>query len=407
MEQRNQRNTKRRLNSLILLVAFTAIMLIVSTYAWFSINKEVSITNLEGEVKVVPGLEISLDAKNWSQSLDLSKLDITSTTDAYSTNTNFKPSELLPVSTTGSIKVADAKTELPMYRGENTGVGLANITEIGLTSENKSANPTTETGRKTYPGYFAFDVFLKNSSEATDDEVLQLNSNSSLALKESGKETSGLQNTVRVGLAKFEKTVDVKAEQKAIIDTTTATTSYISDVAIWEPNTNAHIQNVVNNYGTIRLDSTEADKWTTLTEKDKTNLLYGFGITSPLPTFALTSKAAESGKNSIADIYDWAATTKDGNDSGKLAKQFTLQTATSDDNTTKTVNNLISANSTNTATTNFKIGANVITRVRVYVWLEGQDIDCINYASHGGGIAINLGLVKGSEIGSHEPGLAE
>lgn len=47
-----QKNSKRRLNSLILLVAFTAIMLIVSTYAWFSTQKTVSISNLTGTVKV-------------------------------------------------------------------------------------------------------------------------------------------------------------------------------------------------------------------------------------------------------------------------------------------------------------------------------------------------------------------
>ena len=39
--------------------------------------------------------------------------------------------------------------------------------------------------------------------------------------------------------------------------------------------------------------------------------------------------------------------------------------------------------------------------MRIYVWLEGQDVDCINYASHGGGITLNLGLVKGSDVDSH------
>ena len=33
----------------------------------------------------------------------------------------------------------------------------------------------------------------------------------------------------------------------------------------------------------------------------------------------------------------------------------------------------------------------------MYVWLEGQDVDCINYASHGGGIEIDVGLIKEME----------
>ena len=30
----------------------------------------------------------------------------------------------------------------------------------------------------------------------------------------------------------------------------------------------------------------------------------------------------------------------------------------------------------------------------MYVWLEGQDVDCINYASLGGSMTINVGLSK-------------
>ena len=38
----------------------------------------------------------------------------------------------------------------------------------------------------------------------------------------------------------------------------------------------------------------------------------------------------------------------------------------------------------------------------MYVWLEGQDVDCTNYASHGGGILVNVGLTKGEDEGSGE-----
>ena len=48
------------------------------------------------------------------------------------------------------------------------------------------------------------------------------------------------------------------------------------------------------------------------------------------------------------------------------------------------------------------LAPNSITKVRVYIWLEGQDVDCINYASHGGGVTVNIGLVKGSGIGTNE-----
>ena len=44
---------------------------------------------------------------------------------------------------------------------------------------------------------------------------------------------------------------------------------------------------------------------------------------------------------------------------------------------------------------------NSIVRLRMYVWLEGQDPDCVNYASHGAGIHLDVGLVKGAAIGGN------
>ena len=50
MEQDKRRI--KELRRLIFLVGFTAIMLIMATYAWFSAQKNVSINNLEGIVNV-------------------------------------------------------------------------------------------------------------------------------------------------------------------------------------------------------------------------------------------------------------------------------------------------------------------------------------------------------------------
>ena len=70
--ENNQRNSRKRLNSLILLVAFTAVMLIVSTYAWFSTQKNVTLSGIYGKVNVAEGLQISLDAKTWKNEIDFS-----------------------------------------------------------------------------------------------------------------------------------------------------------------------------------------------------------------------------------------------------------------------------------------------------------------------------------------------
>ena len=159
MEENKQKNSRRRLNSLILLVAFTAIMLIVSTYAWFSTQKSVTISNLEGTVKVAEGLEISLDADKWSQEVDFSQYsDQTTLKKLYgSAEHNIIPTELLPVSSNGTEGIE--KAEIPFYRGVNENTKELNsiVAVDGLNSSATATDPK-------YPGYYAIDLFLRNSS---------------------------------------------------------------------------------------------------------------------------------------------------------------------------------------------------------------------------------------------------
>ena len=65
------KESRKRISSLILLTAFTAVMLIVSTYAWFTSQKDITLSNLRGTVEVAENMEISLDAATWYQKIDL------------------------------------------------------------------------------------------------------------------------------------------------------------------------------------------------------------------------------------------------------------------------------------------------------------------------------------------------
>ena len=131
-----------------------------------------------------------------------------------------------------------------------------------------------------------------------------------------------------------------------------------------------------------------------------------------MPTYALSDNAI--GKT-MKDLYWWNVDTTytvEGDatkysNSGLLEKQMTLQTTKTSDTDYRIkegVQNLFSTSSTADNKIPFTIAPNSIVRLRVYVWLEGQDIDCINYASHGGGVTLNLGLVKGSKEGTHLEG---
>lgn len=392
MKGKSQRNKRKsEMNAMFFIILLAAVMFIISTYAWFSTQKNVSITNLQGTVEVAEGLEISLDAENWSNGIVLGTEEgqLSIIDNAYVGHHNISPTEMLPVSTLGL--VSGNMTDLKMLRGKIT--NSKELSEIAVMNETQ-----TDSAKVDYPGYFAFDVFLKNDSKDTSkDDVLQLNYDSSLEVLEADKSVTGLQNTVRVAFAKYEGTSETTVDAATILKETAgigvgAPTAYISDVAIWEPNSNAHVDYIVKNNNKITWSSADASAYATKTLDDGRK---GFDLATQMPTYALKESAVGS---TIADIYKW-----DGSES-KLQKQNVLQTKSTAKSSTDVdyaiedgVQNLVS---TSDGTTTFGIAPSKVSRIRIYVWLEGQDVDCINYASHGGGVKVNIGLVKGSAIGS-------
>ena len=210
--ENNQRNSRKRLNSLILLVAFTAVMLIVSTYAWFSTQKNVTLSGLKGTVNVAEGLQISLDAEHWVNTINFDDFNQTTpgawTVEATATSTylnsgetfqsprgasggitNVTPTELLPVSTTGYDTTSDGigETAVKFYEGTNQ-------------ETIKLMDDTHQVTEDATGGFFAFDLFIMNTSAGSSDDVLQLDPNSDVR---GDNEATGVQNTARVGFALY------------------------------------------------------------------------------------------------------------------------------------------------------------------------------------------------------------
>lgn len=411
---------KKRLNALILLVAFTAILLIVSTYAWFSTQKNVTLSGLHGKVNVAEGLQISLDALNWANEIDLSnnaeayfaatnenlgytteedKLSLITPWKAneagdnqYEGRTNLIPDELLPVSTTGDNNEGINLSDLNMYRGENTnGIKLTDIKKVA--SEAAS-------------GYYAIDFFLQNSSSeqaitTNTKDLLRLETNSDIVLDASSKESTGLQNTLRVAFAIYDEDtalgentlVSNTPSQGEILQATTGSARKITDVAIWEPNAKgeqegtspaittyaAHVDYIVQNNNKVTFSGTDRNEWSI----PSTNR---FTAGMAIPTYALTTNSVAK---TISDIYNWDTTAS----TNGLVKQKTVQTGN-----TGVGDAPVQLKSVTNGTTDFAIAPGKYVHMRMYVWLEGQDVDCTNYASLGGGITIEVGLSKpGSE----------
>ena len=411
--KRTKRKSELKIIFFIILVA--AALFIVSTYAWFSTQRNVSITNLSGTVEVAEGLEISLDAKRWFNEIVLGdgEDEMSIIDDAYEGHNNIIPSEMMPVSTLGKMETA-TMTDLQFLRGK-----LSNTKELSGVKAVVSDQSVTDSEDITFGGYIAFDLFLKNSSNMnkTYDE-LQLNYDSQVKIMESSekddngqavdKSYTGLQNTVRVGFARYgagaldaqggtasgtadvtEQVVDNILNYTGAKAKTGGNKVYLTDAAIWEPNSNSHVDMIVSSNNYITWSDSMAKKIFGAAGTAKTQ----FTNDTQMPTFALSKASIDK---EIDDIYIW-----DGSETA-LVEQMVIQTtakSANDYTVAEGVKNLISTSSTSQRTTNFTIPANTICRLRVYVWLEGQDVDCINYASHGGGVTVNIGLVKGEEEG--------
>lgn len=439
--ENNQRNSRKRLNSLILLVAFTAVMLIVSTYAWFSTQRNVTLTGLKGVVNVAEGLQISLDAERWVNAIDFSdfdqtdnaawKLSANATTQYFATDKTFQapaagvsnttPTEYLPVSTTGTTASTDGigQAAMKFYKGEVQ--NFDHLEDVALATEASD-------------GYFAFDLFLMNTSASTVKfDKIQLDGTSDII---GDVESTGIQNTARIAFALYENVNDTDsykgydqtgytAGQDMTINSAnqltpaqiiagTSTGKNIKDIAIWEPNANAHASSIVSQFaGQMTWPAT----WTT----GKGTLPTGnFAATDYLPTYALTSDSvgatyqvqtagadtpADTADDSysdvtgIKDIYDWSST---GIAASKLALQYTTQTSATENRTDPIdLVSILETEGTKTqeadgsaADKAFDIAPNQYHKIRVYVWIEGQDPDCINYASLGGGLTLDLGFSK-------------
>lgn len=434
MKKNEQKNKRKSISYLVFVIALTAILLVMSTYAWFSTQRDVTITGLTGEVKVAEGLEISLDAENWGQTIDLADANLTETTgktyNSYTGNINHKPEDniLAPVSTTGFQYYTSAEQgetnrgqELQFYSGEATSTEVKNITAV------KETNTTLKDYQAGYPGYYAFDVFLRNNSRTTDQDAtdaLQITKDSLCQILQTANtdanqknEATGLQNGMRVAFALYNGKGSTTDSAATIIGATTGSTATIKNVAIWEPNANYHVAytqsyfsrktpqiivtpSMITDLGTLN-ESAAAPYYTLdAITGDTTNKILRLGTQGVYNTYALNSTSAENPGNVLTDVYNHTV------DTTKVTLQKTLKTKLkfADNNATKPENyNIVTTNYQDrqlivadaaTANTNFAIPANATVRVRIYVWLEGQDVDCIANASHGKGVNLVIGLEK-------------
>ena len=406
---KKERKNKKKIRNLIILCSFCAIILTVSTYAWFIGMKTVNVSSFDIDIATTEGLFLSMDGTSWSYKLDAKNAQ------AYDGNANtWAENGLIPMSTVGDMD--DTSSRLKLFEK-----GSLTTTKGGyrlLTSRVHNYETQNEKGNYIEgDGYVAFDLFIKNLSgteyytdnEPLNEEAIYLTTNSAVKVASTGQNGTGIENSVRVAFAQIGRvkgdTTDatnitgITCSNAEAADGKAQVTGICRSAQIWEPNDTAHVQNAINWYETSCLkrksegtNVTDAASYdTTLGDGAKTNCAT-FTTTDAKPTYAI-SRALTIADN--VDVYDGAGY----NSYEKSTVDYATYAQAEDKSQYKLVDfpyftDTMKNKKGTERPTFMTLAPNSITKVRVYVFIEGQDVDNYDFASLGKKISINFGFTK-------------
>lgn len=322
----------KNFNLMLLVTLFLGVLLIVSTYAWFQATLDVQVRFVNLVVSKKNGLFISLDGIDFGSSVEISEESlINNLKRTYPGNTSqWASGGLYPVSSNG---IPDSNTSIfEFYRA--TSFEIDQITGKRYLSTRK----TPESGINNKKNYIAFDIFLKNITGSPVSDNLYIDEGTNVIVEEGNTEQiEGLINSVRMGFVK----IGSVSNDATVDEIQNIECNNNCEMVIYEPNATKHTE----------LSIQRAEKY-------DIKLLNG----QYYPTLAITGNL---------DFYEINDVVK-----GNPAENFTLQETRVD------IERSI-----------FEI-PDGITKVRIYIWLEGQDIDSLETRSEGADAAVIINLIK-------------
>ena len=334
----------KKTKSIFVVTFFVGVVFLFATYAWFSASLNVKIKFFNIKVSTDTGLFISLDGVNFSDSIEVSRQSlIYDVTKLYPNHTNqWSNNGLWSVSTNGIASPNNDK--FAVYSGSmgkytdraRRGKRFVNTT---LLNEDKPSE---------YSNYIAFDIFLKNVSGSPHKDNLYIGPGTYIEFDEEAdaetrEKMEDIMNSIRLGFVKIGET-HLKADP-ATIQNLKCNNECFS--LIYEPNSLKHNEESIEaakNFGINLVDNTY------------------------VPTYGVVKEGKfldhKSGLITSQGVYD--------------TEHFALQETRQDDQMGEPM---------------FQI-PNGITKVRVYLWIEGQDIDALEVHSEGAPLNLSLDLEK-------------
>lgn len=320
MKKKSRKN--RRVLFLLLMMLTTGTFLTTATFAWFTANKSVAVSDIDVNIAATEGIQVSADGSNWKSIVNVT--DLTTVNSTYASSINQIPAVLEPVSSPGTVNL---NGRLDMFAG----TVIQNVPGENILT----AAPFVETRNNAAGKFVAFDLFFR-----LDGTAKQLNLTTASGVTFDTLDT-GIKNGARGAFVILGNTpVGTPLATIQALNSGVASPAYI-----WEPNYNSHtaagISNALDTYGIVVGTDPVPYDGISATIINTDNILLGQANATDKPTFFTP----------VTPDY----TTIDGF-TAKLPV-FTLQPG--------------------------------ITKMRIYFWIEGQDVDVENSAS-GGNITYSL-----------------
>lgn len=400
----------KKIKRLIAICTLSSLMFVVATYAWFIGMRTVNVAGFEVEIASTDSLLLSLDGSKWDTSVTINSTNYNTVSYTNNVNNWADGNGLKPISSIGEIDTTSSTLKL-YEKGSLTATPggyrlMASRIHNYETDKVNAGGYNTENG-----GYVAFDLFVRNFSGqayyATNDEkneeAIYLTTDSAVTVGSTGVASTGIENSVRVAFAQIGrvngKTTDVDTITgiKCVPGEGSTVTGICRTAQIWEPNDTDHVTDAISYYNTsCRLRPTPEDKsLTDITLSSAYNLNGTCTELSNGNAYSTYAIARTIDYTDKVDVYDgstyngYTVTTRtvlndpevDDADEAPLYA-FPYFTDTQKDKTGMDRPTFIT------------LAPNSITKIRVYIWIEGQDVDNYDFSSIGKQIKVNFGFTK-------------
>lgn len=392
LEVEEKKKRIKKIWRLGIIVGISSFMFIFSTYAWFVGITTVNVSQFDVKVEAMDGLKISASpvVSNFDNSMGISKDNFSSLGNAV--NSFGGNDGITPLSSSGLFSTTG---HLQIFK--NTSISA---TKGGYKIRASSINNQND-GAEHDNGYVVFDMFIKNTTntsgtlpsytyEKNEGEDIYLTSNSrvnTVAPAEGNDYGEGLEYSVRVAFyevgyvpinnvnnSKLESIGCSSADDNKITGLCNTIASISDDSLrsylwnIWEPNDNNHLARGILNYNNLCKVRQSDGNFASDAVLCKNQPDRNYSNNGYINTYSINSNIS-SDDNVIN--YDG----HNGYTSSKLSLQKTYKSSL---NTVAEASNPYSSSVTRTPF--LRLAPNSITRVRVYIWLEGQDIDSVDFS---------------------------